>query len=121
MPVAAPFHRRTRFARAPRGHFGTERIANPNQLRAIAQPGQPDVVGAMAQSRITKQPLGALNCLPTFFEWGQIPLRAVRAHDPQSTFGGIEREPPADRKYFDRFVAAQRAMTKRAGGVHSET
>ena len=55
---------------------------------------------------------------PPLIERGEVPLLALSAHNPQPPFDLIEREPPADREFFDHLVTAELLVAEEAGGVH---
>jgi len=103
---------------APCSEFRPQRRADSNQLRAVSEGGKPDVVRLRPKPPRAKSPFALLDCFPSLFDRSEIPARTVRAHDPEATFGGIEREPAADGKCLDRVVAAEGPMAVQARGVH---
>ena len=54
-------------------------------------------VGRLGASALTtKTPVALLDCLPTFFEWREVP--SVRADYPEPSFHRAERDALTDRK-----------------------
>ena len=98
---------------APRGELGTLRRANSHERRPVTQLRQADVLGRDAAPRITKQLLGRLDRLPAVLERREIPSLAVRAHDPQPSLRGVEREPLSDREGLERLVAPSGLLQNR--------
>jgi hypothetical protein len=50
---------------APRGELRTQRLADPNQLRAVTELGETDVLRRHTASRVAVESLGALDRLPS--------------------------------------------------------
>src|SRR5205823_973122 len=83
---------------APRRELGTQRLADPDQDRAVAELRHSDVFRGDPATRDAVDLFRLLDRLPALLERGEVPSLAVGADHPEAALGRIEREPPAYRK-----------------------
>src|SRR5262249_37401233 len=106
---------------APGGEFRTQRRTDADEGEPIAELGETDVVSGNAAARVAVELLGLLDCFPAFLERRQVPPLALRAHDPEPPFGGIECQALPDRERFDRLIRAERFVAEQARRVHTDS
>lgn len=103
---------------APRRHLGALRLTNADEIHALTQPREADIVRAHAQPRIAKAPLHGLNRFPALVQRREVPTRAGATDDPQTPAPRIERETGAHGKAFEGLVLAERLGAVNAGREH---
>jgi hypothetical protein len=91
---------------APGGELTTLRPADTDQLSALADLGEPDVVGGEALRRIVELLLAFLDRLPALVQRRQVPAPAALTDDPQPPLLLVEGEAAADGKILDGLVSA---------------
>src|SRR5688572_12124579 len=100
---------------SPRGHLGTQRGADAHELQPFAQPGQSDVVGGRAQTRLGEQALALLDRLPALLERGEVPPLAGPAHDPEPPLRRVERKATPYWEMLNDLVLAEVRVAEKAG------
>ncbi len=102
----------------PGSELVPERSAHPDELKALGEPREPDIVRRRSETRVVEPPLARLDRLPARIQRREVPPFAAPADDPQTAARGVERETSADRKLLDRLVRSQVVVAVDAGRVH---
>ena len=105
-------------AAAPRRALGPQRAADANQVRAVGETREPDVIRLRPEPPGAEFALARLHGFPTLFDGREIPARTVRADDPEPALGGIERQTPPDGEMLDDVISSERLMAVKARRVH---
>jgi hypothetical protein len=103
---------------APRGELRPHRRPDADELQALFQASDTNVVSGGPKPGPSEEPFALLECLPTFLQRREVPPFTFPAHDPQPPLLWVEREPAADGERLDDLVGSERAFAEDAGRVH---
>jgi hypothetical protein len=87
--------------------IGVPQSGGAEQFQAVGSTGKPDVSSFHTTLRGRGHLLRLLERLPTFFQWQEIPLPAVRADHPDASLVPIECDASPDREVGQFGIAAE--------------
>ncbi len=83
------------------------RLADADELQALREARQADLIGRGPYTRRAILALALLDGLPALLDRRQVPAAAPGADDPQTSVRTVEREPPANGQLFDDLIRAE--------------
>src|SRR5690606_15686131 len=105
---------REALAVAPRGELRPQRLPDADEIRAVTQRGEADLLGGHTLLRIAVEALPFLDAFPARLQRREVPLPAAGTHDPETPARLVEGEALPDREVLDGLVATERGVAEGA-------